>query len=447
MAASARPARQTSAPIPDTTLDFGDPLILDSVLSEMARGLRGSAILRIASEVRALVATGRPLCNLTVGDFDPRQFPIPPLLREGIIRAIGEGETNYPPSDGLLTLREAVAESVRREHDVEYPIESVLITAGGRPAIYAAFRCLLDAGDAVLYPVPSWNNDYYIDMVKARGIPVRTTAAQRFQPTLDQLEPHLAEAGLLCLCSPNNPTGTTLAPDVLDDILRAVVRENERRQRARRRPLFVLYDLIYGSLVQPGVPSAHPLALVPEAAPWVIVIDGISKGFAATGLRVGWAIGAPAVIARMRDFLGHVGAWAPRPEQKATAAFLREPAAIAEFREAITRGLRVRLDAVSDGVLQLKREGLPLDCVRPEGAMYGSLGVELVGRTVNGTVVEDNEALRRLLLTGAGLAAVPFQAFGVAEDTGWFRLSVGAVSVADIEALWPRVRKLLGGSK
>jgi len=158
---------------------------------------------------------------------------------------------------------------------------------------------------------------------------------------------------------------------------------------------------------------------------------------------VGWATAAPAVIARMKDFLGHVGAWAPRPEQIATAAFLRDPAAIAAFRIGMHRALTERLEALSSGFSQLKASGFPVDCVRPQGAMYVSLQLDLVGRSVAGVRIADNEAIRRLLLERAGLAMVPFQAFGLQEESGWFRLSAGAVSVQDIRDMLPRVRAVL----
>src|SRR5678809_936576 len=124
---------------PTRSLDFGDQRALDASLSVMARELRGSMILGIAADVRALVATGRPICNLTVGDFDPRQFPIPERLAKLVMEALDRGETNYPPSDGLQSLRQAVVEFVAREHGVTTAIQSVIITAGGRPAIYAVF--------------------------------------------------------------------------------------------------------------------------------------------------------------------------------------------------------------------------------------------------------------------------------------------------------------------
>jgi aspartate aminotransferase len=424
-------------------LTFGDPDPVGSGLSALARGLKGSEILRIAADVRALLAEGRPVCNLTVGDFDPKQFPVPPGLRAGIQRALDAGETNYPPSDGLPGLRAAVIEYIAREHGVRYPTEAVMITSGGRPAIYAAYRCILNPGDTVLYSVPSWNNDYYATMVGAREIPVPARRESGFMPTVDDLAPHLGEATLLSLCSPNNPTGTLLAPDVLRDIMEAVVDENARRTAAGGRPLYVLYDLMYGALVFGGAPHAHPLALVPDAAPWVVTLDGISKAFAATGLRVGWATGAPAVIARMKDLLGHVGAWAPRPEQVATAALLHDAEAIAGYRAEMQRGLEARLDALYSGFMHLRQEGYPVDCVRPQGAMYLSLQLDLIGRSVGGVRIGSNETLRKLMLDRAGLAMVPFQAFGLRADTGWSRLSAGAVSVREIEECLPRVRTVL----
>jgi aspartate aminotransferase len=432
---------------PAAALAFGDPAGVDAGLSQMARSLRGSVILKIAAEVRALVATGRPLCNLTVGDFDPRQFPIPAALRAHTIGALQAGETNYPPSDGLLALRQAVVQFTAREHGITLPLDAVLIAAGGRPAIYAAYRCVLDPGDTVLYAVPSWNNDYYASMIGAREVAVRARPEHAFQPTLAELQPHLQDAKLLCLCSPGNPTGTVLPPDSLRGILEAVVLENERRAGRGIKPLFVLYDLMYGSLVFREGAQAHPLALVPEAAPWVLIVDGISKAFAATGLRVGWVSAAPPVIARFNNFLGHVGAWAPRAEQLATAKFLEDPGPIAAFRSEMNQALSARLEALYAGFNRLKARGLPVDCVRPEGAMYLSLRLDLVGRTLAGVPVSDNEVLRKLLLDRAGLAVVPFQAFGLPEDSGWFRLSVGAVSEREISEMLPRVERLLVSSE
>ena len=445
MRASATPA-SPPRDAPPRVPAFGSAERIEGSLSEMLRGMRGSEILRIAAEIRRLVATGRPVCNLTVGDFDPRQFPIPRGLLEGIHEALRSGETNYPPANGLLALREAVAARTARDLGVHYPTESTLIASGVRPLIFAAFHAVLDPGDPVLYGVPSWNVDHYGYLTGARGIPVVTRREHEFHPTLEDLAPHLSSAKLLCLCSPANPTGTMIAPAELTRITVAVVEENRRRERIGGPVLFLLYDQVYGSIVHGATAHASPVALVPEAAPWTILLDGISKAFAGTGLRVGWSLAPPVLIAKMSDFLGHVGAWAPRAEQVATARFLHDHAAIAAFREVMDRGLRERLDALCDGFARLRHAGHPVDFVRPEGAMYLSLQLDLVGRTIAGRAIRSNEEIRELLLEAAGVAAVPFQAFGLPEETGWFRLSVGAVSVDEIEqGIW-RVGELITNS-
>jgi aspartate aminotransferase len=446
MTATARTASASGSPAQSPApaeLDFGPPAPLERSLSALTRRLKGAAILEIAAQVRAMIAAGKPVCNLTVGDFDPSQFPIPGRLLEGLQRALAKGETNYPPSDGIPALRQAVLGYVARELGVSYPLESVLIASGGRPAVYAAYRAVLDPGDTVIYAVPSWNNEYYAAILEARTVELAPDRATGFHPTVEQLAPHLGHAALLCLCSPNNPTGTVLAPARLRAIMEAVVEENAARLRSGRRLLFVLYDQIYGALVYPPAEPVNPVALVPESAPYVITLDGISKAFAATGLRVGWALGAPAVISRMKDFLGHVGTWAPRAEQVATAEFLTDAPAVAAYLADMRTRIRTRLEALARGFQALKAEGHPVDCVPPEGAIYLSLQLDLVGRRLEDREIATNEDIRRLLLERAGLAVVPFHAFGLRQETGWFRLSAGAVSPRDIEDAFPRVRALL----
>jgi aspartate aminotransferase len=193
-----------------------------------------------------------------------------------------------------------------------------------------------------------------------------------------------------------------------------------------------------------GVSHVTPVALRPAMRPYTIFIDGISKAFAATGLRVGWAVGPADVIARMSDLLGHVGAWAPRAEQVASAQLLDEPATIAEYVPAMHAGVQQRLDALYDGMRALAAEGLAVEAIPPMGAIYLSVRFPLLGRrTADGTVLRTNEDVREYLLAQAALAVVPFQAFGLREDTGWFRLSVGAVSPGEIAAMLPRLREAL----
>lgn len=428
---------------PNTALAFGDQAELDRSLSLMVHRIRGSVILKIAADVRAMIAAGKPICNLTAGDFDPKQFPIPPSLMAGIRRALERGETNYPPSEGMPALRRAIADYVGREAGIRYPLESVLVACGGRPIVYAAYRAILNPGDTVLYSVPSWNNDYYSEITETTAIEIVASREDGFQPTASQFAPHLATASLLCLCSPGNPTGTMIPAGTLSEILTAVVEENEARRATGRRALFVFFDQIYSALAYPPARHFHPLTLVPEAAPYLIVLDGISKALAATGLRLGWVTAAPAVIGRIKDFLGHVGAWAPKAEQVATAEFLADADAVASYRAEMHARCQARLDALYRGFAALREAGFPVDCVEPQGAIYLSLRLDLAGRHFAGRPIRDNEDIRQLVLEEAGLGVVPFQAFGLAGESGWFRMSVGSVSLADIDAAFPRIRRLL----
>jgi len=426
-----------------STLNFGSPDLVEGSLSERARGLVGSEILKIAADIREMIRAGRDVCNLTVGDFNPKYFPIPDALMAGLQRALAAGETNYPPSNGLMPLREAVVDFVGNNWGARYPVESVLIASGARPILYGAYRCVVNPGDKVVYPVPSWNNNHYCWMARAEGVALPTRVEDGFMPTLDELRPHLGSARMICLNSPLNPTGTMIAEDSLRGILEAVVDENRRRTSAGRPHLFVLHDQIYSLLVFGAARHHMPAAIVPESAPWVISLDGISKGFAATGLRVGWVLAAPQLTERMKNVLGHVGAWAPRPEQVAVAEFLGDTAAVSEFGQSMNDRVRERLNALYDGFEVLKRDGYPVDCIVPQGAIYLSLRLQLIGRRMGERKLDSNEAIRQLLLERAGIGVIPFQAFGLEENSGWFRLSVGAVTLEQISEAFPRLRTLL----
>ena len=415
----------------------------EAQLSRLAQGLTGSEVLRIAGEVRARIAKGDPVCNLTVGDFDPREYPAPEKLIAGIERALRAGHTGYPPSSGMLELRQAVTRFIERESGLSYPVESVLIAGGARPLIYCSYRTLVDPGDAVAFPVPSWNNNHYCYLVGAEPIALEVDRSSRFHPTPAAVRAVLPRIAMLALCTPLNPTGTAIDADALAEICTDIVKENAARLAAGRRPVYLLFDAVYWTLEFSRVDPLTPMGLVPEVGPYTVMLDAISKSLAATGIRVGWGVGAPVVMQRMSDLLGHVGGWAPRAEQVATAEFLDDKEAFSTFRAGMQARLRERLELLHDGITALRAAGHPVESITPEGTLYLSVCLDLFGRTVDGVTIRTNEDLRKVLLEGAGLAVVPFQAFGLAAENGWVRLSVGAVSVPAVKAGLERLKALL----
>ena len=410
-------------------------------ISTMSEGMSGSEILRIAAEIRAMTEGGQRVCNLTVGDFSPAEFRIPTFLENEIAEALRRGETNYPPSNGVAPLRESVRRFYERALGLKYEASSVLVTSGSRPGIYGTFRTVVDPSDRVVFPVPSWNNNHYCYLTGAVPVPVATTRDTTFLPTRELLAPVIRGARLLSLNSPLNPTGTAFTPEALGEICDLVLEENARRRNGER-PLYLMYDQVYWMLTFGDTRHVDPVSLRPELAPYTIYVDGVSKAFAATGVRVGWVVGPRDIIESMNNFMGHVGTWAPRAEQIATARLLDAPDEVSAYRSQITAGLQQRLNALHDGIVAMRVAGLPVDATAPMGAIYLSARFALNGkRTPDGQLLRTNDDIRRYLLKAAGFAVVPFQAFGVKEDTGWVRLSVGAVSMADIERGLPLLRK------
>jgi len=415
-----------------------------SRVSELSQELRGSEILRIAAEIREFAAAGNRVVNLTVGDFSPKEFPIPKELEDATVDALRAGESNYPPSNGLESLRVAVQAFYEREFGRRHAIDEILIVSGARPAIYAFFRAVVDPGDRVIYGAPSWNNDYYCVLVGAQPVVIDCGDRTNFLLTRDALQDAVRDARFLSLNSPLNPTGTVFDQDTLADICDLVLEENERRAARNERPLYMMYDQVYWMLTVGGVNHVDPITLRPEIAPYVVMVDAISKAFAATGLRVGWAIGPSDIIKPMGHIVTHMGAWAPRAEQVATAKLLSNVEAVSRFIGCMRTEAAVRLEALYTGLREMREAGLPVDCVRPQGAIYVSAQFALHGRrAANGSRLATDDDVRRYLLTEAGVAAIPFNAFGAQGGDGWFRLSIGVVSVAQIRESLTRVRQAI----
>lgn len=405
-----------------------------------ARRLRGSAILKIAAEIRSRMSVGEKICNLTVGDFDPRQFPVPDALATATAEALQRGETNYPPSLGIPALREAVVATFERDLGLRYPVESVLVTSGARPGVYGTYRTLVGEGDRVVFGVPSWNNDYYCDMVGATQVPLPCGVGDHFLPSPDAVARVIRQARLLALNSPLNPCGTAFTEEALGGICDVILEENTRRS-ADEGPVYLLYDQVYRLLTFDGTSHVDPVSMRPEMARYTVFVDGISKAFAATGMRVGWVVGPAEVVAVMNNILQHVGTWAPRAEQLGTARVLGMTSELETFREQMVSGLRKRLDLLYRGIREMRDAGCPVDAIEPSGAIYLSAKFDLIGkRTPEGGTLQTGEDIRAWLLRSAGLAVVPFDAFGASNEVGWCRLSVGAVSVDAIESVLPRLR-------
>lgn len=401
-------------------------------VSHMAENLIGSEIIKLAGEIRELMAKGEKIYNFTIGDFDPKIFPIPAELKQAIIDAYMNDETNYPPADGIADLRKVVAHSILTQQSLEYAADEILIAGGARPIIYAIFQAVVDPGDKVVFPVPSWNNNHYTHLSHATQVFVEAKPENNFLPTADELRPHLADATLLALCSPLNPTGTVFSKEQLEAICDLVVEENKRRGPSEK-PLYLMYDQIYAVLCHGDAKHYDPVALRPELRPFTIFVDGISKSLAATGVRVGWAFGPRKVIDKMKSILGHVGAWAPKAEQVATAKYLANTAAVDAFLTSFKSEVVQRLDGFYRGVQQLKSEGFPVDAIAPMAAIYLTVKFDLKGKTTSdGTLIESTTHITQYLLNEAKLAVVPFSAFGASKESMWYRLSIGTVTVADL---------------
>ncbi len=403
--------------------------------SKLASGLTGSVILDIAAEVGELKASGREIAGFTIGDFAPSEFRVPPELVARIQAHLDAGHTNYPPAVGTPELRAGVRALYERELGLKYPQGCVQVGSGARPPIFSAMASVLDPGDVLVYPVPSWNVRYYAYLNQAQGIAVPTRAEDGFMPTLADLEPYLQTARVIALNSPLNPSGTVITEAILRPMCEAIVAENNRRATAGERALILLYDQVYWQLVFGDNTHVTPVGLVPEMARYTVFIDAISKCWAATGLRVGWAVVPPWLLGRMKPLVGHMGAWAARPEQLATAELLQDPSLTRGYMSELHDNVRARLDRLYAGLMSMKADGLPVDALAPEGAIYLTAKVDLPGRP--------EEEVRRWLLHEAGVAVVPFSAFGYPEGSGWMRFSVGAVSLDDIDGALERIRGLL----
>ncbi|MCC3215249.1 aminotransferase class I/II-fold pyridoxal phosphate-dependent enzyme [Chryseobacterium sp. X308] len=415
-------------------------------VSKLAANLIGSEIVKIGNEVNDLKAKGAEIANLTIGDLNSNIYPIPALLKEEIQKAYQNNLTNYPPANGLLSLRKEVSKDLKKRWNLDYSPNDILITAGSRPLIYAVYKTIVDEGDKVVYPTPSWNNNHYAYLTSANAVEVKTKPETNFLPTADDLRPHLDGAVLLALCSPLNPTGTMFTKEQLSEICELVIAENKKRG-ADEKPLYLMYDQIYSCLTF-GAEHVDPVSLFPEMKDYTIYIDGISKCLAATGVRVGWGFGPAHVLDKMKALLTHVGAWAPKPEQEATAKFYENSENVDVFVNDFKAKLENSLKVLHNGVQDLKAKGLAVDSIEPMGALYLTIKLDYIGKTKpDGAVIENSSDLVFYLINEAGVALVPFSAFGEEKSEPWFRASVGGLAVDEIKVMLPKLESALNNLK
>ena len=412
-------------------------------VSEMAENLIGSEIIKLAAEINEKIRKGEKIYNYTIGDFDPKIFPIPVELNEAIIKAYENKHTNYPAANGMIELRKAVAEFLSEKQKISFSPDEVLISAGARPLIYAVYVTLLDPGDTVIFPVPSWNNNHYCHLSRAEPVFMETSPENNFMPVADDIRPFIQKATLVALCSPLNPTGTTFGKKQLEDICDLIIEENRRRGK-NEKPLYLLYDQIYWVLTYGNTIHFDPVSLRPAMRDYTIFIDGISKSFSATGVRVGWATGPRSIIDKMKAILSHVGAWAPKAEQVAVAEFLKNKPAVDKFLTQFKNQIDKRLEGFYKGFVDLKKEGFSIDAISPQAAIYLTVRFDLKGKkTTSGKILNTQTDVTQYILDEAKLGLVPFSAFGSSDDSPWYRLSVGTCNLEEIPEVFTNLRKAL----
>jgi aspartate/methionine/tyrosine aminotransferase len=363
-----------------------------------------SATLAVDARAKALKAAGRPVIGFGAGEPD---FPTPDYVVEAAQRACAEPRNHrYTPAAGLPELREAIAAKTLRDSGVPVAPSQVLVTNGGKQAVYQAFATLLDPGDEVLLPTPYWTT--YPEAIRlAGGLPVEVLADESagYRVSVDQLEAARTPATkALLLCSPSNPTGAVHTPQEI----RAI------GTWALEHGVWVVTDEIYEHLVYGDAQAPSVLAEVPELAQTCVVLNGVAKTYAMTGWRVGWLIGPPDVVTAATNLQSHLTSNVANVSQRAAlAAVAGDLTAVAAMREAFDRRRRTIVSMLGeiDGVV----------CPLPDGAFYVYPSVAgLLGREIRGRRPQSSAELAELVLDEVEVAVVPGEAFG---PSGYLRLS------------------------
>ena len=412
-------------------------------LSHLARTLEGSEIVKLGNMISERIRNGEKIYNFTIGDFDPQEFPIPAELEALIIESYQHRNTSYPAAEGVLDLRKAVSSFIKEWEGIDYAPNEIQIASGGRPLIYTLFKAIVDKGDKVIYGVPSWNNNHYVLMTDGEHCVIECLPENDFMPKPEDIKKNIKGATLICLCTPQNPTGTTLSKDALVEICDLILEENKLRTETEKK-LYLMFDQMYWTLTYDKTVHYNPISVRPEMKPFTIFVDGISKVFAATGVRVGWALGPETVIAKMKALLSHLGAWAPMAEQKAVAKYLVQKENISGYLVHFKSEVEYRLKSLHQGFTLLKQKGFKVDSISPQAAIYLTIKIDLVGKySAEGNLLATQTDVTSYLLDEAKLAVVPFSAFGVGGNNPWYRLSVGTCKKEEIPDMLAKLETAL----
>jgi aspartate aminotransferase len=414
-------SEQSASPV---TAQAEAPSLVRPRVSARIGSIAESATLAVDAKAKALKAAGRPVIGFGAGEPD---FPTPDYIVAAAIEACADPANHrYTPAGGLPALKSAVAAKTLRDSGYEVAPEQVLITNGGKQAVYQAFATIVDPGDEVLLPTPYWTT-YPEAIALAGGVPVEVFAGedQGYLVTVEQLEAaRTPRTKALLFCSPSNPTGAIYPPEQV----RAI------GQWAAEQGIWVLTDEIYEHLTYDGAQFSSMPVQVPELADTCIVLNGVAKTYAMTGWRVGWMIGPRDVIKAATNLQSHLTSNVANVCQRAAiAAVTGDLAAVAMMREAFDRRRRTIVSMLNeiDGV----------DCPTPQGAFYVYPSVKgVLGRTIAGRTPQTSVELAELILEEAEVAVVPGEAFG---PSGYLRLSY-ALGDEDLVEGVSRIQKLLG---
>ncbi|MEP6853781.1 MAG: pyridoxal phosphate-dependent aminotransferase [bacterium] len=395
-------------------------------ISDRIAGIAESATLAVDAKAKALKSAGRPVIGFGAGEPD---FPTPDYIVDAAVRAASETRLHhYTPVAGLPELREAIAAKTRRDSGWEVSAGQVLVTNGGKQAVYNTFATLLDPGDEVLLVAPYWTT--YPEVIRlAGGVPVEvvTDETTGYLATVEQFEgARTARTKVVLFVSPSNPTGAVFPRDQVAAIGRW----------AAEHGLWVVTDEIYEHLVYDSVEHASIASAVPELGDRVVVLNGVAKTYAMTGWRVGWMIGAPDVIKAATNLQSHSTSNVANVSQAAAVAALTgDLSAVAAMREAFDRRRRTMVGMLNDvpGVV----------CPLPQGAFYAYPSVAgLLGRPLRGRTATTSAELADLILDEVEVAIVPGEAFGT---PGYARLSY-ALGDDDLAEGLSRIAKLVAES-